>query len=259
MPSCGCNSKVAPRSSQVAQAGSAARRCGGSSNRGWVPSCSIPTPTAPRRSSPSSGDRVTAVAGDSNDDEAVAAAIAAARALGVFSVAVSATGVVIRSPRLVDADGSVMAKEVLLANLELHVCGPFNLARLAAAAFAENDPDADGQRGVIVQTASISAFDGQVDDGALRRGQGRDRRDDPARWRATSPRLGVRVCAIAPGSVATPRVSSPTVQAMLLEDIVFPKRLGEPDEYARLVETILQQSVPERRGDPPRRCHPAVE
>ena len=55
-----------------------------------------------------------------------------------------------------------MDKEVLLENLELHVCGPFNLARLSAAAFAENEPDGDGQRGVIVQTASISAFDGQV-------------------------------------------------------------------------------------------------
>ncbi len=84
------------------------------------------------------GDRVRAVGGDINDDEAVGAAISAARSLGAFSIAVSATGVVIRSPRLVDADGSPIAKEVLLANLELHVVGPFNLARLAAAAFAVN-------------------------------------------------------------------------------------------------------------------------
>src|SRR5947208_9937802 len=93
--------------------------------------------------------RVTIIAGDSNDDEAVTAAISAATALGTFSIAVSATGVVIRSPRLVDEAGHPMPKDVLLANLELHVMGPFNLARLAAAAFSRNDPDADGQRGVI--------------------------------------------------------------------------------------------------------------
>lgn len=92
----------------------------------------------------------------------MAAAIAAAQLLGTFSIAVSATGVVIRSPRLVSADGSGMPKAVLLQNLDLHVVGPFNLARLSAAAFARNEPDDDGQRGVIVQTASISAFDGHV-------------------------------------------------------------------------------------------------
>ncbi len=108
------------------------------------------------------GDRVTAITGDSNDDDAVSAAISTAASLGVFSIAISATGVVIRSPRLVDAQGSPIPKDVLLANLELHVVGPFNLARLAAAAFADNEPDDDGQRGVIVQTASISAFEGGV-------------------------------------------------------------------------------------------------
>ena len=61
-----------------------------------------------------------------------------------------------------ESDGAVMSKDILLANLDLHVVGPFNLARLSAAAFRTNDPDVDGQRGVIVQTASISAFDGQA-------------------------------------------------------------------------------------------------
>ncbi|MER6810258.1 SDR family NAD(P)-dependent oxidoreductase [Spirillospora sp. NPDC000708] len=79
------------------------------------------------------GDRVRAVNGDSNDDKAVATAISQAQELGAFSIAVSATGVVIPSPRLVNSDGAVMEKETLRANLELHVLGPFNLARLAAA------------------------------------------------------------------------------------------------------------------------------
>lgn len=185
------------------------------------------------------GDRVTAVAGDSNDDAAVEVAIAAAGSLGVFSVAVSATGVVIRSPRLVDRDGSPMPKDVLLANLELHVCGPFNLARLAAAAFARNDPDDDGQRGVVVQTASISAFDGQVTMVPYAAAKGAVVSMILPMARDLAP-IGVRVCAIAPGAVETPRISSPAVRAMLVEDVVFPKRLGRPDEYARLVESILE-------------------
>jgi NAD(P)-dependent dehydrogenase (short-subunit alcohol dehydrogenase family) len=185
------------------------------------------------------GDRVTAVAGDSNDDEAVATAISAARSSGVFSIAVSATGVVIRSPRLVSADGSVMPKETLLANLELHVCGPFNLARLAAAAFAQNDPDGDGQRGVIVQTASISAFDGQVTMVPYAAAKGAIVAMTLPMARDLAP-IGVRVCAIAPGAFATPRLSSPQAQEMLLADVVFPKRLGRPDEYALLVEAIIR-------------------
>src|SRR5436190_4858840 len=185
------------------------------------------------------GDRVAAVNGESNDDEAVGAAISEARSLGVFSIAISATGVVIRSPRLVDADRSPIPKEVLVANLELHVVGPFNLARLAAAAFADNEPDDDGQRGVIVQTASISAFDGQVTMVPYAAAKG-------AIVAMTLPMardlaaIGVRVCAIAPGGFMTPRLSSPQAQELLLEDILFPKRLGHADEYAQLAEAIIR-------------------
>jgi NAD(P)-dependent dehydrogenase (short-subunit alcohol dehydrogenase family) len=185
------------------------------------------------------GPGVTAVTGDSNDDEAVDAAIAAARALGVFSIAVSATGVVIRSPRLVSSDGSVMPKEVLRANLDLHVCGPFNLARLAAAAFAANEPGEDGQRGVIVQTASISAFDGQATMVPYAAAKGAIVGMLLPMARDLAP-IGVRVCAIAPGAIATPRLSSPKVKELLVEDVLFPKRLGRPEEYALLAETIIR-------------------
>jgi 3-hydroxyacyl-CoA dehydrogenase / 3-hydroxy-2-methylbutyryl-CoA dehydrogenase len=185
------------------------------------------------------GDQVSAVAGDSNDDDAVAGAITAARSLGVFSIAVSATGVVIRSPRLVSPDGSVMPKETLLANLELHVVGPLNLARLSAAAFAANEPDADGQRGVLVLTASISAFDGQVTMVPYAAAKGAIVGMTLPMARDLAP-LGVRVCAIAPGAFATPRLSSPQVQELLLEDIVFPRRLGRPVEFAMLAEAIIR-------------------
>jgi 3-hydroxyacyl-CoA dehydrogenase / 3-hydroxy-2-methylbutyryl-CoA dehydrogenase len=184
------------------------------------------------------GPRVTAVAGDSNDDDAVTVAIDRARVLGTPSIAVSATGVVIPSRPLVGRDGSVLAKEALLANLELHVCGPFNLARLAAAAFAANEPDADGGRGVIVQTASISAFDGQVAMVPYAAAKGAVVAMTLPMARDLAP-VGIRVCAIAPGAFATPRLSSPQVQQLLVRDVVFPKRVGDPDEYASLVELIV--------------------
>lgn len=185
------------------------------------------------------GEGVTAVRGDSTDDQAVEAAIAAAARLGTFSIAVSATGVVIRSPKLVDDTGAPLPLQVLRDNLELHVVGPFNLARLAAAAFATNPPDGDGQRGVIVQTASISAFDGQqtMTPYAAAKGAVVSMVLPMARDLAA---VGVRVCAIAPGAFLTPRLASPQAQQMLMEDIVFPRRLGDPAEYARLVETIVR-------------------
>ena len=184
------------------------------------------------------GPRVSAVAGDSNDDHAVTTAIDRARVLGTPSIAVSATGVVIPSRPLVGRDGSVLAKETLLANLELHVCGPFNLARLAAAAFAANEPDTDGGRGVIVQTASISAFDGQVAMVPYAAAKGAVVAMTLPMARDLAP-LGIRVCAIAPGAFATPRLSSPQVQQLLVRDVVFPKRVGDPDEYGSLVELIV--------------------
>ena len=184
------------------------------------------------------GPAVTVVEGDSNDDDAVAEAIDAAQASGRLTVAVSATGVVIPSQRLVEPDGSILSKEALQANLDLHVVGPFNLARFAAAAFATNEPDEDGQRGLIVQTASISAFDGQATMTPYAAAKGAVVSMTLPMARDLAP-LGIRVCAIAPGAFATPRLSSPAVQKLLVQDVAFPKRVGQPDEYASLVETII--------------------
>jgi NAD(P)-dependent dehydrogenase (short-subunit alcohol dehydrogenase family) len=183
-------------------------------------------------------DRVAAVTGDSNDDDAVVAAIDAARSLGTPFVAVSATGVVIPSDRLVGRDGSILAKQALLDNFELHVSGPFNLARLAAAAFADNEPDADGQRGLIIQTASISAFDGQVTMVPYAAAKGAVVAMTLPMARDLAP-IGVRVCTIAPGAFVTPRLSSPVIQDLLVQDVLFPKRIGHPDEFAMLVEAII--------------------
>jgi len=185
------------------------------------------------------GDRVAVVAGDSNDDDAVDSAIVAARELGVFSIAISAAGLVVRSPRVVEADGSVMSKDVMLAFLDMHVSAPFNLARLAAGAFAGNEPDEDGQRGIILQTASIGAFDGQSTMVPYAAAKGAIVAMTLPMARDLAP-IGVRVNAIAPGATATPRLSHPQAQAVMLKDIVFPKRLGKAEEYAMLAEAIIR-------------------
>ncbi|MDD9370052.1 MAG: SDR family NAD(P)-dependent oxidoreductase [Acidimicrobiales bacterium] len=112
------------------------------------------------------------------------------------------------------------------------------MARLAAAAFAGNDPDPDGQRGVIVQTASISVFDGQATMVPYAAAKGAVVAMTLPMARDLAP-IGVRVCAIAPGAVLT-RVASPVVQDMLRRDVVFPGRLGHPDEYALLAEAIIR-------------------
>jgi len=185
------------------------------------------------------GERARAVEGTANDDGQVAAAIAAARELGRFSIAVSATGVVIRSQRTVSEGGEMLPVDVLAKNLELHVVGPFNLARHAAAAFAANEPDADGQRGVVVLTASISAFDGQVTMVPYAAAKGAVVSMTLPMARDLAP-LGVRVCSIAPGGFVTPRLSDPRVQALIAEDVQFPRRLGRPEEFAMLVEAIVR-------------------
>ncbi|NUU22618.1 MAG: SDR family NAD(P)-dependent oxidoreductase, partial [Streptomycetaceae bacterium] len=101
------------------------------------------------------------------------------------------------------------------------------------------EPDADGQRGVIVQTASISAFDGQATMVPYAAAKGAIVSMTLPMARDLAP-LGVRVCAIAPGAIATPRLSSPQVQALMLENITFPLRLGRPEEYALLAESIIR-------------------
>jgi NAD(P)-dependent dehydrogenase (short-subunit alcohol dehydrogenase family) len=92
---------------------------------------------------------------------------------------------------------------------------------------------------VIVQTASISAYDGQVTmvPYAAAKGAIVSMTLPMARDLAS---IGVRVCAIAPGACATPRLSSPQVRQMLIQDVVFPNRLGHPDDYAQLAECIIR-------------------
>jgi NAD(P)-dependent dehydrogenase (short-subunit alcohol dehydrogenase family) len=186
------------------------------------------------------GDRVVLAAGDVTDDADVANAIASAGALGPLSVLVNvAGGGVGGGPTL--RGSTPHDKAAFARTMDLNALGTFNVTRLVAAAMAEREPDRAGQRGVVVNTASVAGMEGQ-------RGQVAYAASKAAILGMTLPMardlapLGIRVCAIAPGPMGTEAMVK--LQDRLDEDpasgIVFPPRLGRPEEFALLVESILR-------------------
>ena len=185
------------------------------------------------------GDRTVAAAGDVNDDDDVAAAIAAAGSLGTFSLVVNIAGGATGGGRTVGRDGTPHDKAVFVDTMAMNAFGTFNVTRLSAAAMAANEPDEHGQRGVVVNTASIAGLEGQT-------GQLAYAAAKAAILGMTLPlardlsALGIRVCAIAPGTMGTPIMLGVAEQMRdhLVGSIVFPKRMGRPEEFALLVESI---------------------
>jgi len=156
---------------------------------------------------------------------------------------------------LVNCAGIVGAEKVLGKNgphgldsfarvINVNLVGSFNMLRLAAAAMAEGPASAEGERGVIINTASIAAFDGQIGQAAYAASKG-------AIASLTLPaarelaRFGIRVMTIAPGIFETPMMAGMTeeVRASLSAGVPFPPRLGRPDEYAALARHIIENSM----------------
>jgi 3-hydroxyacyl-CoA dehydrogenase / 3-hydroxy-2-methylbutyryl-CoA dehydrogenase len=187
------------------------------------------------------GERAVGVGGDHNDQAAVAAAIDAARQLGAFSVNVNSAGVAINAPATATRSGKPHDMQIFRDMVELHLFGPFNMSRLCAAAFASNDPDEDGQRGVIVNTASTAAFDGQARQVAYSAAKAGIVGMTLAMARDLAE-IGVRANAIAPGPIWTPRLASApqAILDQLTANVAFPRRFGHPEEFASLVEAILR-------------------
>jgi len=187
------------------------------------------------------GDTVVAVGGDVNEDDDVAAAIDAARSVGSFSLVVNVAGGGVGGGRTVGRDGAPHDKDAFTGTMAMNAFGTFNVTRLAAAAMAGNEPDEHGQRGVVVNTASIAGLEGQT-------GQLAYAAAKAAILGMTLPlardlaALGIRVCAIAPGTMGTPVMLGVPDQLKdhLVSSIVFPKRMGRPEEFALLVESIAR-------------------
>ncbi|AZG46910.1 SDR family NAD(P)-dependent oxidoreductase [Gordonia insulae] len=125
--------------------------------------------------------------------------------------------------------------------ININLVGTFNVMRLAAEQISkESTVDDDGQRGVIINTASVAAFEGQIGQIAYAASKGGVHAMTISAARDLA-RAGVRVCTIAPGTIKTPMLAgvTPEFQQTLAEAIPFPQRLGEPDEYAQLAEVIV--------------------
>jgi NAD(P)-dependent dehydrogenase (short-subunit alcohol dehydrogenase family) len=142
--------------------------------------------------------------------------------------------------RTVARDGTPHDLDTFRRVVELNLVGSFNMLRLASAAMAKNDPDAGGERGTCVLTASIAGYEGQI--GQVAYGSAKagviGMTIIAARDLAS---MGVRVNTIAPGTIATPPMlmAPESMREVFAGNVPFPKRLGEPDEYAALAEHMI--------------------
>jgi NAD(P)-dependent dehydrogenase (short-subunit alcohol dehydrogenase family) len=137
-----------------------------------------------------------------------------------------------------------MASDFFAKVIHVNLIGSFNLSKAAAAAMEANSPDSDGQRGLIINTASVAAFEGQIGQAAYSASKGGVVGMTLPMAREFA-RIGVRVVAIAPGIFWTPMMEGmpPEVQDSLGKQVPFPSRLGKPDEFAALVESVFSNTM----------------
>jgi NAD(P)-dependent dehydrogenase (short-subunit alcohol dehydrogenase family) len=181
-----------------------------------------------------------AIACDVADGDATAAAMAQARdTIGPARILINCAGIA-PARRVVGRDGP-MPLEDFARVINVNLIGTFNAIRLAARAMSTLDPLDDGERGVIVSTASVAAYDGQIGQAAYAASKGGVVSMMLPIARELS-QFGIRLCAIAPGIFNTPMVSGmpEEVQQSLAASIPFPKALGRPEQYADLALHIIE-------------------
>ena len=181
----------------------------------------------------------TDVADEANVQQSIAAA---ADAMGGITLAVNCAGI-IGAERALGREGP-MAGEFFLNTLKVNLLGSFLIAKEAANVMQHNEADAEGERGVIVSTASIAAFEGQIGQAAYSASKGGVVGMALPLAREFA-RLGIRVNTVAPGIFRTPMVAgmSEELQDSLGQQVPFPPRLGRPEEYADAVAFIYGNSM----------------
>jgi NAD(P)-dependent dehydrogenase (short-subunit alcohol dehydrogenase family) len=178
------------------------------------------------------------VASEADGKAVVAAALSSGTLRGLINCAGVASG-----EKTVGKDGPHKLDSFVRV-ININLIGTFNMIRLAAEAMSKQAATADGERGVIVNTASVAAFDGQI-------GQAAYAASKAGVAGMTLPiardlaRSGIRVLTIAPGIFETPMLlgMAPELQQSLAAQVPFPSRFGRPDEYAHLVKAILENSM----------------
>ena len=187
------------------------------------------------------GERVRFAVADVRDEDQVQAAVRAATDLGTLRVVVNCAGV--GTPGRVIGKRGVLSLEDFRTVIDINLVGTFNVLRLTAAALMGNEP-LDGDRGLVIMTASVAAFDGQIGQAAYAASKG-----GVVSLTLTAARdladKAIRVMTIAPGVMETPMMDGlPGDTKTILEALVpHPARLGRPEEYAMLVTSIIENPL----------------
>jgi len=191
------------------------------------------------------GDNVVFVPVDVTSEKDVSAAIQTAKdKFGRLDLTVNCAGTAV-AVKTYNFNKNVAHKlEDFQRVITINTVGTFNVIRLSAGLMGSNTPNQDGQRGVIVNTASVAAYDGQI-------GQAAYAASKAAVVGMTLPiardlsTQGIRICTIAPGLFNTPMLAAlpEKVRTFLAKSIPFPQRLGDPSEYAQLVQAIYENPL----------------
>jgi NAD(P)-dependent dehydrogenase (short-subunit alcohol dehydrogenase family) len=177
---------------------------------------------------------------DVTDEATVKAAVDAATEIGPLRTTIHCAGVG-WAERTINRDGSPHDLDRFRRIIDINLVGTFNVLRLSASGMNPNQPDEYGERGVIVNTASVAAYDGQIGQAAYASSKG-----GVVALTLTAARdlsaAGIRVCTIAPGLIDTPLLGTlpDDARQQLAQSVLFPKRLGTPDDYASLAFEIVQ-------------------
>lgn len=191
-----------------------------------------------------SGGQAAAFVCDVTSGDSVHAAVdAAAAAHGPARILMHVAGIG-SAKRIVGKDGQPAPLADFERVVRVNLIGTYNVARIVAAAMVKLEPQADGERGVIVNTASVAAFDGQVGQEAYAASKGGVAAMTLPLARDLA-QFGVRAVTIAPGLFRTPLMEElpQAVQESLAASIPFPKRLGKPEEFAQLALSIVENSA----------------
>lgn len=182
------------------------------------------------------------VAADVADEASVQQSVDAACQFGRFAGAVHCAGIV-AGGRVVGRDGP-HSLELFSQVIQVNLTGTFNVLRLAAAALAGVEPDETGERGVLIATSSVAAYEGQIGQAAYAASKAGVAGMILPLARELAA-LGIRVAAIAPGIFDTPMMAGmpANVRNSLAQQIPFPPRFGQPDEFAALVQQILENQM----------------
>ncbi|MDF1653615.1 MAG: SDR family NAD(P)-dependent oxidoreductase [Coxiellaceae bacterium] len=177
----------------------------------------------------------------SDADSAENALQAVVKQYGEVHLAVNCAGIA-PAKRVVAKDGSAMPLDNFKRVIDINLIGTFNIVRLVSAQMSQQQPQTDsGERGVIINTASVAAFEGQIGQAAYSASKGGIVAMALPIARELE-RFGIRVMTIAPGIMSTPMMAGmpENVQQALAQTVTFPKRLGEASEYASLVQHIVE-------------------